>query len=489
MSSQRTGRIGAQEPRWLVKHESHFDSDGPDAVELARTYANDPDKWQADVLETWLARNADDKPTYITLALAVPRQNGKNDIIQDFELYKMIVCGEGILHTAHQVKTANKAFQRLAAIFSDPSHPELGELVVNIRRTNGEQGIYLTNGGFIEYSARSRGASRGNTYSVLIIDEAQEYTDEQAEALTSTLSASPTGYRQMVYTGTPPGPSSPGTVFDRLRMRALNDPSKSMCYHEWSVDDLPKQGVTYEELVDSVYLTNPAMGIRLDDDFTREEFSTMSLDGFARERLGWWCEGGTVNTVFSLRDWSSCEVETLPQETENEKRCVGVKFTPDGEHVALSLALKNGEQSFIEGLFFEPLNNGTSWISDWLIERKSKFAEVWIDGKVNSSALVTKLRDGGFPMKAVRLMNSRDVSDSASMLHDAIVEKKVLHTKQDMMDKSATKSQKRIIGDKFSGAWGFGDGEVSCAPIESASFAYMALMTTKRNPNRKLRVG
>ena len=37
-----------------------------------------------------------------------------------------------------------------------------------------------------------------------------------------------------------------------------------------------------------VFDTNPAMGVRLDDEFTEEEFNTMSPDGFARERLGWW---------------------------------------------------------------------------------------------------------------------------------------------------------------------------------------------------------
>ena len=94
-------------------------------------------------------------------------------------------------------------------------------MVKNVRRTNGEQAIYLTNGGLVEYSARSRGASRGNTYSCVIYDEAQELTDEQVEALMSTIAASPTGYRQLVYLGTPPGPTCPGEVFARIRNGAL----------------------------------------------------------------------------------------------------------------------------------------------------------------------------------------------------------------------------------------------------------------------------
>lgn len=42
-----------------------------------------------------------------------------------------------------------------------------------------------------------------------------------------------------------------------------------------------------DDVRDMVFDTNPAMGVRLDDEFTEEEFNTMSPDGFARERLGW----------------------------------------------------------------------------------------------------------------------------------------------------------------------------------------------------------
>lgn len=43
----------------------------------------------------------------------------------------------------------------------------------------------------------------------------------------------------------------------------------------------------YDDVRDMVFDTNPAMGVRLDDEFTEEKFNTMLPDGFARERLGW----------------------------------------------------------------------------------------------------------------------------------------------------------------------------------------------------------
>lgn len=149
-------RRGAQEPRIRVEPQGVAVTDGPDAARLIGAYGFDLDPWQRLVIDAWAARDASDGPLYTTCGCSVPRQNGKNGIIEAYEFYKMLVCGERILHTAHQVKTANKSFQRLAALLDNPRNREVKAMVANVRRTNGEQGIYLTNGAYVEYSARSR---------------------------------------------------------------------------------------------------------------------------------------------------------------------------------------------------------------------------------------------------------------------------------------------------------------------------------------------
>ena len=56
------------------------------------------------------------------------------------------------------------------------------------------------------------------------------------------------------------------------------------------------------------YQTNPAMGIRLSEEFAAEECRSMSADGFARERLGWWSPGLTEQSDKALeaRAWADC---------------------------------------------------------------------------------------------------------------------------------------------------------------------------------------
>lgn len=165
-----------------------IDSLGDLAVSLAADYKLVPDPWQAWVLDNWLATMGGTWAN-LTCGLAVPRQNGKNAAIEIRELFGVIGRGERILHTAHEVKTAQKHFRRLKRFFgqktNDPAakFPELNALVENVRNVNGQEAIFLKNGGSIEIAARSKGSGRGFTVDVLVMDEAQQLTDEALEAL------------------------------------------------------------------------------------------------------------------------------------------------------------------------------------------------------------------------------------------------------------------------------------------------------------------
>ena len=129
--SKANARTGAQKPRISIEPRTPAWTDGQDASMLIKEYGFTPDPWQDLIADQWLARDESDAPLYLTCGLSCPRQNGKNGVIEEFELYKMVVCGERILHTAHQVKTANKSFSRLASMFADLANEELNEMVVS----------------------------------------------------------------------------------------------------------------------------------------------------------------------------------------------------------------------------------------------------------------------------------------------------------------------------------------------------------------------
>lgn len=98
-------------------------SEGEDAAELGGDLGMEPIEWQSLVLSDWCACDAEGRPAYVTCGLDVPRQNGKNAVIEIYEVFRLAVCGWHILHTAHRVKTAKKAFNRLVRYFTDKEPP------------------------------------------------------------------------------------------------------------------------------------------------------------------------------------------------------------------------------------------------------------------------------------------------------------------------------------------------------------------------------
>ncbi len=474
---------GSQEPRIKVE-PARVSTDGDDAALLMSEYGCILDDWQKDIVDCWLGKDENGNYNVTSAGLAVPRQNGKNVCLEAREFFGLVVNGEKILHTAHQVRTSKKSFRRLAAMFTDKKHPEITDIVKQIRYTNGEECIELDNGGVIEFSARSRQAARGfDGISLVVYDEAQELTDDQVEAIMATLSASATGTRQLIYTGTPPYPGSPGEVFRRRRTVCTTEPGKRDCWHEWSV---------YAESIDKInvqdtslwYMCNPALGIRLSEEFTAEEQRSMSADGFARERLGWWTPIIEHKQEYAIEGdlWDSCASE---DPKPDGKTAYGVKFTIDGSEICLCGAVidKDGIAR-ISLIDRRPTGLGTQWLADWLNARYDRASCVVIDGRNGVDVLVEKIAPTWRMKGAIIRPSAKDVIAAVSTVIDSLNEKTLTwYKEQTELRDSAITSIKRPIG----GGWGFGGDD--CAPIEACALALWGAKTCKRDPNKKMRIG
>lgn len=474
---------GSQEPRIKIE-PPRISSDGQDAADLMSAYGNSLDDWQKMVVDCWLGRDETGKYNITSAGLALPRQNGKNVCLEAREFYGLVINGEKILHTAHQVKTGKKSFRRIAQMFTDKRYPEITDLVKNIRYTNGEEGIELLNGGMIEFSARSRQAARGfDGVSVVVYDEAQELTDEQVDAIMATLAASATGTRQIIYTGTPPYPKCPGEVFRRRRTISINDPGKHDCWHEWSVE-----GKTIDDInvgdTNLWYMTNPALGIRLSEDFTAEEFRSMSADGFARERLGWWSPVLTEanNKALDKDAWEDCASNKPKPEG---KTAYGIKFSTDGSEVALAGAvIAEDGTARISLINHESTAKGIKWLSDWLNERVNIACCVVIDGRNGVDVLCERISDTWKYKDSVIRPAIKDIVAAAGLLANDVNEQNLTwYYMQDDLNDSALNSIKRPVG----GGWGFGGDNPT--PIEACSLALWGVKNSKRNPNKKMRIG
>uniref|UniRef100_UPI00359C3847 hypothetical protein n=1 Tax=Collinsella bouchesdurhonensis TaxID=1907654 RepID=UPI00359C3847 len=459
-----------------------------DAVALGEDLGISPFPWQYGILTDWCACNADGKPTYVTCGLDVPRQNGKNAILEIYELYRLAVCGWHILHTAHRVKTAKKSFMRLVRYFTDERHPEIIALVERIRRTNGEEAIFLKNGASIEFIARTNGTARGfDDIQLVAYDEAQELTDPQYDAIAYTLAASSTGERQILYAGTPPNERSAGTVFPRVRKSILDGGMRRMCWSSWATEKLPPKDCTFADILDEIYESNPSMGYVLDEGYTESEFAGAkgNISGFSHERLDWW-SGSSSASVIDEGLWYSLAIprESVPKDG---KKTFGVKFSPDGSQIALcACRLKEDGSAYVEHIGQGTLADGLSWLTDFLCTEKTSdtTAAVAVDGRNGAAALLDRLRDW-YPRQALYATSTRDVVAATSMFSQALIDKSVTHwdggenNGQQAFNESALEARKRLIGND--GGWAYG-GDNS-TPIEAAVIAYWAAKTTKRDPD------
>ena len=472
-------RYGRQTPTF--EYVGGYDhSDGPEAVALFEGYGIRFIPAQRYEMELYLAKNELGESEALTIGLSRPRQNGKSFAARYYALWCAFVEGKSVLYSAHNGGTTRKMFKFMADFielhedFARKLRPGDG----SIYRAKGSEGIYLASGVCIEFSTRTNSGARGGTYDVVVVDEAQELTDEQDDALSPTTIASDSGDPQMIYIGTPPNQKCPGTVFRSLHDRAHADELGDAWWLEWAATDI---GDPHD--VDRWYECNPMMGYRIKERAMRDKADTKPADSFAREYLGWWDKRvAAVEHVIDADAWSLCETDDPPADG---LMCAGVKFGQDRTTLSACIRPKGGAP-YIEWVDTRPLTDGVGWVADWLDARRAKVAAVEMDGG-SVGALTTKLADRGYPKAAISIAGTKDMAKAVSMLTNAVSEHQLAHYGQEELTDSATKCAKRRIG---SDGVGFADADGADATlIESCALALKQALTTKRKPGRKMRVG
>lgn len=453
-------------------------------------------------MQLMLARNANGEPSALTIGISKPRQNGKSYTGRYYAAYMGVFEHRQVLYSAHHSTTTNKMFKALCDLFESPErYPDFAADVKNVSHARGYEGIYfkdwrdddgvLHSGGSIEFATRTNSGSRGGTYSVIIIDEAQELSNEEWEAMLPTASAASDvrdvgKMPQQIFFGTPPSPTCKGTVFREMHQAAHSDAKGSTWWIEWGIES----GYKIFDIVDAskavalAYRTNPAMGYRIAEKTVANEYETMSIDGFARERLGWWTPVVEHKEDYAIpaEVFDACKSDELKPEG---KTAYGVKFSPDGAEVALCGAvIPEDGAARISLIDIKPTGLGVQWLAEWLNARYDKACCVVIDGRNGVDVLVDKISDTWRVKNSVIRPRMNDMIAAVSTLMDALSEKAVTwYSGQAILRESAVTATKRKIG----GGWGFG-GDKSIV-IEACALALWGAKNSKRDPTRKMRIG
>ena len=495
-------KIGRQAPTYSVIGDYAY-SYGDEVVEMfedeggATFYPA-----QKNELEVMLARNRNGSPAALTIGISKPRQNGKSYSARYYAVYMSVFEHRQVLYSAHHSSTTNKMFNALCNLFESPErYPDFASDVKKVSHVRGYEGIYFKDwkdddgvvhdGGCIEFATRTNSGARGGTYSVIVIDEAQELTKEQQEAMLPVMSAASDVHDtdkmpQQIFIGTPPNASCHGTVFADMHKTAHSQEKGSVWWLEWSIetDNLEKLVNSPDKAIEYAYETNPAMGYRIAEKTVLNEYETMSLDGFCRERLGWWTPvtHDTLDCVINPIAWAKCKSSEPKPEG---KTAYGIKFSADGSTVSLCGAVLPQEgKARISLIDMRPTAMGTQWLADWLNARYNQASCVVIDGKNGVDVLVDKIASTWRYKGSVIRPNAKEVIASVSMITDALAEETVTwYEGQAILNDSATTSTKRPI------AGGFGFGGDNPTPIEACALALYGVKTCKRDPSRVMRIG
>ena len=478
--------VGSQQPTysWCA---SYGRTEGPLASALADAYGLPPHPWQKLVLDDWLALDDDGRLLNSLCVLPVPRQNGKTGVCDPRESWGMVHRGEWILHTAQEYQTAKKAFDRLREKFgeraNDPraKYPELNRLVRRYTTSANQMVLDLKNGAHIEFRTRGSNSDmgRGGTFDLVVIDEAQSYTEEQDAALSPLNSAAPSGSPQTILMGTVPDPTKAykGEKWAAIRASLHEEPYDGGCIHEWGAREV---GDPHD--VSRWYEFNPSLGYQLLESALLKDSRSMSPDTFAREHLGWWPEAIATTAPIIARDWNRCRIENPQREG---LVCYAVKFSPDGSVGTLAACHRpTGGTPFVYVVDSRGLNHGIGWFVDTLKRVAGEAALIVIDGQSNAQTLTERLLAERVPKNELVRPRASDVAAACSAISNAVKERAITHYGQPALDASATGSRRRSLGS--GGGWGFqSTDEADATLIEACALAYHAAMTTKRNPQRK----
>lgn len=443
---------------------------GNEAIELYKRTGRKPYPWQEKLINDLFSLNDEDLWTHSKFGYAVPRRNGKTEVVYMAELWGLF-NGLNILHTAHRISTSHSSFEKLKKYLEDMGLEDKEDF--QSIKAKGQEKIELEeSGGVIQFRTRTSTGGLGEGFDMLIIDEAQEYTDDQESALKYTVTDSDNPMTIMC--GTPPTMVSSGTVFTKYRESILSGGRKHNGWAEWSVDDM--SDIHNKDLW---YLTNPSMGHKLTERAIEEEIGPDETD-FNIQRLGLWLRYNQKSAISEF-EWDALKVKKLP--TLKGKLYAGVKFGKDGTNVALSIAVKTlSNRIFVESIDCQNIRNGDYWIIDFL--KKINPEQIIIDGASRQDILAKELKDEG--LNSIILPTVKEIIIANSTWEEAIYSKTLCHMGQPSLSQVVTNCDKRSIG--TSGGFGYKSQfeDMDIVLMDSALLAHWACKEGKEQVKQKI---
>ncbi|MBX7433482.1 hypothetical protein JDV09_15380 [Mycobacterium sp. Y57] len=465
---------GVQVPR--IRHAPRVRANAwEDITELCAAYGLVLDPWQEDVFEGAMGERADGTFAARQIGVSCSRQNGKGAIAEARALAGLLLFNEAlIIHSAHELATSGLGFRRLKSYFDN--YDDLGRKVVAQSGAYGREYLRLRSGQEVKFVTRSKSAIRGFSADCLLLDEAQILQDEAWEAILYTVSARPN--HQIWLLGTPPLSTAEGAVFARFRARGLDGKDRRSAWFEWSAPD----GCDLDD-PEAWAAANPSLGHRVTYDNVLAERGVATDEGFGRERLGMWSDVGTQR-VISADSWRAVADANLRDAGKDV--AVALDVSPDRSVATIASAAWTAD-----GLPYVDVVESRRGQPDWGVQRfvdicgRHEVRAVVVDGMSAANTLIDPLQQAGV---TVTVTTARQMAAACGGFYDAVMDAKMRHLDQPLLNTALSVARKRRIGDSGFG-WSRKDSEADITPVTAATLALWALTSSEVAAKPKRRSG
>ena len=459
MTLLHDARVGAQTPQVAHLPPGRVSSAGQEAIELAASVGLDLDPWQQWVLDHALAEDTSGRWCAFEVGLVVPRQNGKNAILEALELAAIYLFGEMlVVHSAHKFDTSQEHFLRLQTLIEGSDDLSRKIARNGFVTANGKEAIKFTNGARIKFKARTKGGARGFTGDRIVLDEAYDLPPQAIGAVIPTMATVPNP--QVWYTSSAPHVDS--KVLHGIRKRGRSGDAGRLFYAEWGND--PN---TPLDDVDGWYRSNPGLGIRITEEFVRDEYQSMlhTPEEFARERCGIAEEPNLEGTVVDLLVF---DMLADRDSKITSQRAIAVDVSPERSWSSIAAGgIRADGLRHMEVIDRRP---GTGWLLDELVRLATTHnVPVILDPASPAGGLANDLANRGVKVTEV---STRDVTKACQAFVDAVTNQRLRHLGGGLIRSALMGAGRRTVGDAW--AWSRASSSTDITPLVAATLATFA---------------
>lgn len=426
--------------------------------------------------QKWLAIHAlellpDGTFRFRTVLLLVARQNGKSTFLQVLALFFLYVRGVAlVIGTAQNLDIAEEVWQGAVDIAQDV--PDLAAEIDRVVMVNGKKALELRHGERYKVQAANRRGGRGLSGDLVLLDELREHQTwdawgavtktTMARLLAQTWAASNAGDGSSVVlkflralahgaVGDPDGLAAEAAAADDVD-------DESLGIFEWS--SAPGCGLDDR---DGWAQANPSLGHTITERAIASARRTDPEHVFRTEVLCQWVDGFHVN-VIRLDRWAACED---PASTIDAPLVFAVDVNP--ERTTACLAVAGVRADGIAHVEISRSDPGTGWLAPLLVELKAKYPAARFVGDPTGPAgsVFTDAKLLGVELDAI---SGREYAQACGFFHDAVVEERMRHRPDEVLQAALEGATKRDVGD---GAftWSRKSSHVNIAPLVAATLA------------------